>query len=79
MMKFRSYQVPEQNFGSCCLCGTLAHYPEVLTARPDGLYTMCGDCLLAAMMSRLEVVVDGIETKIEEREKIPLDTRERRV
>jgi hypothetical protein len=74
MMKFDSFQVPEQNFASCCLCGELAHYPEVLTRRPDGLYTMCGDCLLAANLSRLDVVLTGLEQQVTRLEKTTLDT-----
>ena len=66
MRQFRSYQVPLGTFPACMICAQDVQAGEVVTIASGRV--LCGDCLNAAMMSRLEVVVDTIEAKVAERE-----------
>lgn len=85
MRGFESHVVRWKSIHFCHTCGEQIRDGEIVTAPVRMPFPLsptiqfCGDCLLAAMMSRLEVVVDGIEARIEEREKLSLDTSKERV
>jgi uncharacterized protein YpuA (DUF1002 family) len=70
---WHSYVVPPESVRACTVCGLKLEHPEVVTVAAPIM--VCGDCMLAGMMSRLEVRLDQIEAKLPE---ISLDTREKR-
>jgi hypothetical protein len=71
--EFISYQVPKGERRACNFCGRTIHAEETVT-QTDGVYVMCGDCLIAANLSRLDVLLTGLEQQVTVVEQKPLDT-----
>jgi hypothetical protein len=72
--EFNSYAVLKSGIYRCSFCDEKIEAGETFTEPEDSMLRFCGDCLLAANLSRLDVLLTGLEQQVTTLEQKPLDT-----